>query len=97
MLNERSFDSRTRISIADAVEGEVAESTRFKPRAIPFRAGVHVRVEPVLFEKVGSITRFVFGLPVLRAVPRRSEVLVRGAVPRRSEVLVRYFEFPRNS
>jgi uncharacterized BrkB/YihY/UPF0761 family membrane protein len=38
----------------------------------------------VLFEQVGSISRFVFGLPVLRAVPRRSEAFAR------------YFDLPRD-
>ena len=31
----------------------------------------------VLFEEVGSISRFVFGLPILRAIPRRSETFAR--------------------
>ena len=37
----------------------------------------------VLFEEVGSISRFVFGLPVLRVIPRRSEAFAR------------YFDLPR--
>jgi membrane protein len=39
----------------------------------------------VLFEDVGSISRFVFALPVLRAIPRRSEAFAR------------YFDLPRPS
>lgn len=39
----------------------------------------------VLFEEVGSISRFVFGLPVLRVVPRRSDAFAR------------YFDLPRPS
>ena len=39
----------------------------------------------VLFEEVGSISRFVFGLPVLRVIPRRSEAFAR------------YFDLPRPS
>jgi uncharacterized BrkB/YihY/UPF0761 family membrane protein len=39
----------------------------------------------VLFEQIGSISRFVFGLPVLRAIPRRSEAFAR------------YFDLPRRS
>ncbi len=38
----------------------------------------------VLFEQVGSVSRFVSGLPVLRAVPRRSEAFAR------------YFDLPRD-
>jgi uncharacterized BrkB/YihY/UPF0761 family membrane protein len=42
-------------------------------------------VNAVLFEEVGSISRFVFGLPVLRAIPRRSKAFAR------------YFDLPPES
>ena len=34
-------------------------------------------LNPVLFEDVGSISRFVFAPPVLRAIPRHSDAFVR--------------------
>ena len=34
-------------------------------------------VDAVLFEEVGSLSRFVFGLPVIRAIPRRYPIVAR--------------------
>ena len=34
-------------------------------------------IDAVLFERVGSISRFVFGLPVIRIIPRRYPVVAR--------------------
>ena len=46
---------------------------------------ITVALNAVLFEDVGSISRFVFALAVLRAIPRRSEAFAR------------YFDLPRPS